>query len=86
LTRVTVGRWGKNLALRFPNEVAAATGLREGEQVEIAAEAGSIIIRRAVPQFTLEALFAGKSPDEWRALYDDAFDWGPDAGREMIEE
>jgi antitoxin MazE len=44
------------------------------------------IIRRAVPQFTLEELFAGKSAEEWRALYDGAYDWGPDIGREVVEE
>jgi len=31
-------------------------------------------------------LFHGKTPREWRALYADAFDWGPDLGREAVEE
>lgn len=29
---VTVGRWGKTLAVRFPGDVARELGLREGEQ------------------------------------------------------
>jgi hypothetical protein len=34
----------------------------------------------------LEELFHGKSPKEWRAEYAEAFDWGPDVGREVVEE
>jgi len=44
------------------------------------------VLRRAVPHFTLEELFRGKSPEEWRAAYAGAFDWGPDVGREVVEE
>jgi len=33
-----------------------------------------------------EELFRGKTPEEWRALYAGAYDWGPDVGREIIEE
>jgi len=86
MTHVTVGRWGKNLALRFPNEIASQAGLREGEQVEIETQGDAIIIRRGAPRYTLEDLFAGKSPAEWRALYAGAYDWGLDVGREIIEE
>jgi antitoxin component of MazEF toxin-antitoxin module len=86
MTRVTVGRWGKNLALRFPNEIAAAFQLREGDQVEIDPGPEQIVIRHAKPRYTLDELFAGKSPDEWRAIYANAYDWGPDVGQENIEE
>jgi hypothetical protein len=37
-------------------------------------------------RFTLEKLFRGKTPAEWRAAYAGAFDWGPDIGREAIGE
>ncbi|HEV2171700.1 MAG TPA: hypothetical protein VGR40_12170 [Candidatus Binatus sp.] len=86
MPRVTVGRWGKNLAVRFPREIVEAAGLADGEQVEIGARVGQVLIRRAAPQFSLEELFAGKSAREWRAEYSGAFDWGPDAGREAFEE
>ena len=86
MTHVTVGRWGKNLAVRFPTEIASEVGLREGERVEIDARDDAIVIRRTQPHFTLEELFAGKSADEWRALYANAYDWGPDVGREIVEE
>jgi antitoxin component of MazEF toxin-antitoxin module len=86
MPRVTVGKWGKNLAIRFPAEIAKAAGLSDGEIVEIQALDRGIIIRRALPHFTLEELFKGKSPKQWRAAYARAFDWGSDVGREIVEE
>jgi antitoxin MazE len=85
MAQATVGKWGKNLAVRFPGEIVKASGLRDGERVEIETQEGIIIIRRAAPQFALEELFAGKSAEEWRSLYAGAFDWGPDVGREIVE-
>jgi antitoxin MazE len=85
VSRVTVGRWGKNLAIRLPSEIVTATGLHSGERLDIETHDGEIIIRRAVPQITLEELFRGKSPEEWRSAYAGAFDWGPDVGREVVE-
>lgn len=86
MSKVTVGRWGNTLAVRLPGEIAEAVGLSQGERVEIEAHEGDIVIRRAVPRFTLAELFRGKSAAEWRADYAGAFDWGPDVGREVIEE
>ncbi len=80
-----VGKWGKNLAIRFPGEIAEAAALSDGERVEIETHDGEIVIRRSVPHFTLDELFAGKSPKQWRAAYAGAFDWGPDVGREIVE-
>ena len=86
MAQVTIGKWGKNLAVRFPSEIAKATGLSDGERVEIEANDSAIVIRRAIPHFTLEELFRGKNPRQWRALYAEAYEWGPDVGRELIEE
>ena len=86
MPQVTVGKWGRNLAIRFPSEIAKATGLTDGDRVEIEALDGNIVIRHAVPHFTVEELFKGKSPKQWRAAYAGAFDWGPDVGREIVEE
>jgi len=63
-----------------------ATGLHSGERLDIEMHDGEIIIRRAVPRFTLGELFRGKTPEEWRGAYASAFDWGPDVGREVVEE
>jgi antitoxin component of MazEF toxin-antitoxin module len=86
MAHITVGRWGKNLAVRFPGDVARAAGLREGERVEIETRPGEIVLRRPVPHFALEDLFRGRSAAEWRREYADAYDWGPDVGRERVEE
>jgi antitoxin MazE len=82
----TVGRWGKNLAVRFPNEIADELGLREGDRLEIDTNGDQIVIRRPKPEHTLEEMFSGKSPEQWRAMYAGSYDWGPDVGRETIEE
>jgi antitoxin MazE len=86
VSQVTVGKWGKNLAIRLPGEIVKAIGLSNGERLEIETHDGEIVIRRAVRHFTLEELFRGKNPEEWRAAYAGAFDWGPDVGREVVEE
>jgi antitoxin MazE len=86
MAHVTVGRWGKNLAVRFPGDVAKAARLTEGERVEIEARDGEIVLRRVVLPPSLEELFRGRTPAEWRAAYAGAYDWGPDVGREVVEE
>ena len=55
MSQVIVGRWGKNLAVRVPLEVARATGLTDGERVEIEARDGDIVIRRASAQARRDA-------------------------------
>jgi antitoxin MazE len=85
VSQVIVGKWGKNLAIRLPGEIVKAARLSNGERLEIETHNGEIVIRRAVPRFTLEELFRGQSPEEWRAAYAGAFDWGPDVGREVVE-
>ena len=47
MTRVIVGKWGKNLAVRIPFDVARAAGLSDGEEVEIATQDGDITIHRS---------------------------------------
>lgn len=47
MTHVVVGRWGKNLAIRVPAEIARVAGLTDGEDVEIEAIDGDLLIRRS---------------------------------------
>jgi antitoxin component of MazEF toxin-antitoxin module len=47
VTHVVVGKWGKNLAIRVPFEIARASGLSDGEDVEIEALDGDLLIRRS---------------------------------------
>ena len=42
----TIGKWGRNLAVRVPMEVAKTAGLVDGERVEIETCDGDILIRR----------------------------------------
>jgi antitoxin MazE len=86
MAQAVVGRWGNNLAIRLPSEIVKAAGLSDGERIEIETRAGDIVIRRAAPRFTLAELFRDRRPEEWRAAYAGAFDWGPDIGREVVEE
>jgi antitoxin MazE len=86
MSQATIGKWGKSLAVRLPSDVASVAGICEGVRVEITTQEDAILIRRVAPRYRLAELFAGKSPQEWRALYADAWDWGPDVGREIVEE
>jgi antitoxin MazE len=47
MTQAIVGKWGRNLAVRVPFEVAEQSGLKEGERVEIETRDGDILIRRS---------------------------------------
>ena len=86
LCRGLCRQMGKKLGHSVSERNVAATGFANGERLEIEAQGGEILIRRAAPRFTLEELFRGKRPEEWRAAYTGAFDWGPDVGREVVEE
>ena len=86
MSLVTVGRWGKSLAVRLPTEVASQVGIADGARVQVETHEGAIVIRRAAQEPTLEGLFAGKSAAAWRAEFAGAFDWGSDVGREIVEE
>lgn len=86
MAQVTISKWGKNLAIRLPGEVVKALGLIEGARVEVGSKDGDIFIHRATPRFSLEQMFRGKHPKEWRAIYADGYQWGPDVGRELIED
>ena len=46
MSHSVVGKWGKNLAIRVPMEVARAAGLTDGEQVEVETQDGDIVVRR----------------------------------------
>jgi antitoxin MazE len=79
--QVQVARWGNSLGLRIPKHIAERAGLREGARVEVEAEADRIVITRARPRHQLAELLKGMTPEAMR----DAFDWGPDRGREIVE-
>jgi antitoxin MazE len=79
--QVNVARWGNSLGLRIPKDIAERTGLHAGSRVEIAAENGRIVIAPARGRYVLAELLQDMTPE---AMHE-AFDWGPDRGREIVE-
>jgi antitoxin MazE len=87
MSTARIGRWGKSLAVRIPSDLAGRLALADGATVEVEQRDDEIVIRKLVRPLTLESLFAGKSHEEWRAIYrEHGVDWGPDVGREIVEE
>ena len=79
--QVQIARWGNSLGLRIPKDLAAQAGLRAGARVELAAEGDRIVITPARRRYALRDLLQGVTPEAMR----EAFDWGPDKGREIVE-
>lgn len=46
MSEVIVGKWGKNLAIRVPREIARGLGLSDGEAVELEAVDGDLHVHR----------------------------------------
>ncbi len=86
MVQVRIGKWGNNLAVRLPGEVADALRWREGERVEVETQDGNVVIRRTAARVALADLFRGKTAEAWRADYAGAYEWGPDVGREIVPE
>ena len=85
MAQMIVGRWGKMLAVRLPAEVVRAARFRGGERVEVIGQDGNILIRKSAHGLAVDDLFRGRTPRAWLALYADAYDWGPDRDREIVE-
>jgi antitoxin MazE len=79
--QVQITRWGNSLGLRVPKEIAARVGLKEGSRVDVASEGGRIVVSLERPVYALDELLTGMTP----AAMHDAFDWGPELGREDVE-
>ena len=87
MSQATIGKWGKSLGVRLPADAARALGLDVGSEVEIIAGKGKIVVTPVIRQLTIKDLFKGKPAQEWRELYHGSeVDWGPDVGREIIED
>jgi antitoxin MazE len=79
--KVVLARWGNSLGVRIPKDIASRTGLREGARVDIEAQGSRIVITPARQRYELAELLRGVTPQAMR----EAFDWGPDKGREVVE-
>lgn len=78
--RTEVARWGNSLALRLPRPIAIQAGIVEGTAVEIDVEDDQLIVRPALPRYSLDELIAGITP---KNIPDDSFDDTP-RGQELL--
>ena len=70
-----IKRWGNSYAVRISKEKVRELGLRDGSQVEIK-------IRPAHKKYSLDELISQIDPNNMPELVD----WGPDVGKEILEE
>jgi antitoxin MazE len=77
-----IAKWGNSLGLRIPKNITTRLGLAEGVEVRIEIEGDRVVISPRRPQYKLKELLVGMTP---KAMHD-AFDWGPDVGRESVDE
>jgi len=80
--QVVLTRWGNSLGLRIPKAMTEQIGLTDGSRVEVQMEEDRIVISSARPRYLLSDLLVGTTPEDMR----DAFDWGDNVGREIVEE
>lgn len=70
-----ISRWGNSLAVRLPPAVVEELGLREGDEIEIAVDAGRFSVRRRPdPEALLARLrgLRGRLPANFRFDRDEA--------------
>ena len=79
---VQLSKWGNSLGLRLPRALAKQIGVREGQRVNVVADGARLIIEPVTQAWRLEDLLAGMTPE---AMHE-AFDWGDDRGREVVDE
>jgi antitoxin MazE len=78
---LTVKKWGNNLGVRIPADVAASARLKADQRVRVTAKGGSIIIEPVRRQrFTLDELVRGIHSRNKH----DAVDFGARVGKEAM--
>ena len=78
---VLISRWGNSLGLRLPKLLAEQVGVRAGERVEVTVEGDALVLRPSASSYTMADLLVNMTPQKAH----DAFDWGDDVGREIID-
>ena len=79
---VQLSKWGNSLGLRLPRALAQQIGVQEGQSVNVIADGGRLIIEPVTKAWRIEDLLVGMTPE---AMHE-AFDWGDDRGREVVDE
>ena len=78
--KTQLAKWGNSLAIRIPKAVAEAASLRDGDELEIAAQGnGTIAARKRARKLTLRQLLRGITDEN---LHNET-DWGEARGREQ---
>lgn len=72
-------KWGNSQAVRIPKNILQQANLREGEELEIRVEDGSIWLEPLSRQPTLEALVKRITPKNRHG----ELDWGKPVGNEV---
>ncbi len=76
---VRISKWGNSLALRIPAPFARETGIDEGTDVDIALDAGRIVITPPSPRYALDELLQGVTAENVHI----GLDTGPRQGAEV---
>lgn len=61
--RITIRKWGNSAGTILPATLLAEVGLSVGDEVEAHVEQGQIVLKAAVPSYSLEELLAA-CPEE----------------------
>ena len=80
--QVLLSKWGNSLGLRLPKALTAEIGMSEGQKVEVRSEGGRIIVEPVRKTLTLEQMMENVTPEAMR----EAWDWGDDVGREIVDD
>lgn len=80
--KTNLARWGNSLAVRLPKDVTEELHLSEGAALDIRIEGGVLLLRPASPRYELKDLLRGVTRERMRK----AWSWGPDKGREIVED
>jgi antitoxin MazE len=74
-----MAKWGNSQGVRIPQDILASAHMSGNETVEITANDGLIIIKKAAKRKTIEELFAASGED----YESEKIDWGPPVGEEI---
>jgi|HubBroStandDraft_6_1064221.scaffolds.fasta_scaffold3786936_1 antitoxin MazE len=80
--QVLLSKWGNSLGLRLPKALTSEIGVSDGQKVEVRAEGGRIIVEPVRKTLTLEQMMENVTPEAMR----EAWDWGDDVGREIVDD
>jgi antitoxin MazE len=78
---VVLQKWGHSVGVRIPKAMLQQVGLSEGSKVDVVVSGDHLVIR-PTGRITLAELLAQCKPEN----RPEPIDWGPDVGREIIDD